>query len=188
MGMRTTVQPVLPLVRALVDELGPLAASVDKTISIDLPADLVFAGPVEVADVILANLLLNAIQHGAGAVPIGSLEESVVITNAVATDADAPGSGFGHGIVDRLASRVNWRVERVPRPDTCASRSGSPDGGERLGRAPTGRRVRAADRPDIVDVPRGLAVPAKQGWIAHPGPSRAVDLGPPGFEPGTKGL
>jgi signal transduction histidine kinase len=108
-----TVQPVLPLVRALVDELGPLAASVDRPISIDLPSDLSFAGPAEVAEVIFANLLLNAIQHGAGPVHIGSCEEGVVITNAVVSGADAPGFGVGREIVDRLASLLNWRVERL---------------------------------------------------------------------------
>jgi len=109
----TIVQPVLPLARALVDELGPLAASVDKPISIDLSADLLFGGPVEVAEVILANLLLNAIQHGAGPVHVASLENGVVITNAVVTGADAPGFGFGREIVDRLASRVGWHIERL---------------------------------------------------------------------------
>ncbi|MFP7723552.1 sensor histidine kinase [Lysobacter sp. A3-1-A15] len=110
------VQPVLPLVRALVDELGPMAASVAVRISVDLRADLVFRGPVEVAEVILANLLLNAIQHGTGAVHIGGVENGVVITNTVVTGADAPGFGFGRGIVDRLASRVGWHVELLPEP------------------------------------------------------------------------
>lgn len=109
----TTVHPVLPLVRALVDELGPLAASVDKPISIDLPADLLFVGPIEVAEVIFANLLLNAIQHGAGPVHIGPLEKGLVITNAIVTGANTPGFGLGREIVDRLASLANWHVERL---------------------------------------------------------------------------
>jgi signal transduction histidine kinase len=108
-----TVQPVLPLVRALADELGPLAASVERPISIDLPSDLSFAGPTEIAEVILANLLLNAIQHGAGPVHIGSCEDGVIITNAVVSGADTPGFGFGDEIVDRLASLLGWRVERL---------------------------------------------------------------------------
>ena len=109
-------QPVLPLVRALVDEMGPLAASADKPISVDLPADLLFHGPAEVAEVVLANLLLNAIQHGAGPVHIEPLVNGVVITNAASPGTDAPGFGLGSEIVDRLASLVSWHVERLPCP------------------------------------------------------------------------
>ena len=109
---QTMAHPVLPLIHALADEIGPLAASVGRSVSIDLPPGLLFTGPIEIAEVIFANLLLNAVQHGAGPVQITPLESGVMITNAVASDTCAPGFGVGSEIVDRLASVADWRIER----------------------------------------------------------------------------
>lgn len=109
----SVLQPALPLVRALVDELDSLARSVGKPISIDLPADLSFRGPTEIAEVILANVLLNAIQHGSGPVHIGFAVDSIVISNPIRDIGDAHGFGLGTGIVQRLAQRVHWHIEHL---------------------------------------------------------------------------
>lgn len=110
----TRIQQMLPLLRSLVDELNPLARSVGRTINIDLPEDLSFHGPVEIAEAILANLLLNAVQHGSGSVQIESAIDGIVITNPTSGYTDAQGFGLGLEIVQRLAQRLGWRVERLP--------------------------------------------------------------------------
>lgn len=109
--------PLLPLVRSLVDELDPLARSVGKTIIVDLPADLSFRGPAEIAEAIFANLLLNAIQHGTGPVHIGFAVDSVVISNPVSAMVDTHGFGLGTLIVQRLAQRMHWRIEHLAEPE-----------------------------------------------------------------------
>ncbi len=107
------VQPILPLLRSLVDELEPLARSAGRTITIDLPEEVMFHGPVEIAEAILANLLLNAVQHGAGQVRVESATDGIVIMNPVGVTVDARGFGLGLEIVHRLAQRLDWQVDRV---------------------------------------------------------------------------
>ena len=104
-------------VRALVDELEPLTRSVDKPIVVDLPANLCFRGPTEVAEVILANVLVNAIQHGTGTVHIGFDIDSIVISNPICKMGDTHGFGLGIGVVQRLAQRMHWHIEHVLEPE-----------------------------------------------------------------------
>lgn len=104
--------PLLPLVRELVDELTPLAAHSGRTIEVDVGSSLTAAGPSEIVETILANLLLNAIQHGGpGVIAIHGGASTLAITNPLRHDSSSGGFGLGLEIVRRLAHRIGWQLE-----------------------------------------------------------------------------
>lgn len=107
----TEQHSVLQVVGVLVDEMRALAAAVDRTIEVDLPADIRFHGPLEVAEVVIGNLLLNALHHGAGPVQVSAFAGGFSISNAALPHAGPPGFGLGLEIVRRLARRIGWRLE-----------------------------------------------------------------------------
>ena len=103
---------LLPVVRRLVEEFSPLAAHAGQVIEVDMPDGLTAQGPDEIVETILANLLLNAIQHGApGPGSIHGLAGSLAITNSVCRESKGDGFGFGLEIVHRLAHRIGWTVD-----------------------------------------------------------------------------
>ena len=103
---------LLPLVSRLVEELSPLAAQAGQGIEVDVPGSLTVQGPDEIVETILANLLLNAIQHGTpGHVSIRGRAGSLAITNSVCCGREREGFGFGLEIVHRLAHRIGWTID-----------------------------------------------------------------------------
>jgi len=103
---------LLPVVRRLVEELLPLAVHAGQVIEVDMPDGLTARGPDEIVETILANLLLNAIQHGTpGQVSIHGSAGSLAITNSMCREREREGFGFGLEIVHRLAHRIGWTVD-----------------------------------------------------------------------------
>lgn len=124
-----------PLVEALLDEFAPLAESRDQRLEVYIDGDPQWPLPGEVIETVLANLLLNAIQHGGAGVirvavddaaanmdnPAGSagtdtgfaLRENRFATreNHFATRENR--FGLGLQLVERLLQRFGWRVSRV---------------------------------------------------------------------------
>lgn len=112
--------PLLPTIQRVAAEFSPLAERAGQVIEVDVPATLSFRGPNEVAETILANLLLNAIQHGGpGSIVIHATADAVVITNPPPHAPPTDGFGLGLEIVRRLADRIGWTVN-------VASLAGSP--------------------------------------------------------------
>lgn len=101
-----------PIVMGLVEELSALAASVDRSIDVDWNQSLHFFGPREVAEVVVGNLLINALQHGSGVVVVTTIYEGIAIRNSKPSSGCTQGFGLGLEIVDRLAERMNWRIIR----------------------------------------------------------------------------
>jgi len=102
---------LLPMLKRLAAEFSPLVESAGQSVEIDVPATLSFRAPDEVAETILANLLLNAIQHGGpGSIALHASASALVITNPTLHASPADGFGFGLEIVRRLAKRVGWTV------------------------------------------------------------------------------
>ncbi|MEG3192732.1 sensor histidine kinase [Lysobacter sp. D1-1-M9] len=96
--------------RELVEELAPLAAVKNQRIELLVEPDLRWPWPSEVVETVLANLLLNAIQHGdAGAIGVCCTRDSLTIRNPRAP-LDTGGFGLGLQIVQRLAARIGWAV------------------------------------------------------------------------------
>lgn len=103
---------LLPVIYRLVEEFSPHAAHAGQVIDIDMPDGLTAQGPDEIVETILANLLLNAIQHGApGHVSIHGSAGLLAITNSVCRERERGGFGFGLEIVHRLAHRIGWTVD-----------------------------------------------------------------------------
>lgn len=94
----------------LVEEFRPLATAKDQHIELVVAPGLRWPWPREVVETVLANLLLNAIQHGdAGTIFIDARRASLTILNP-RVSADTGGFGLGLQIVQRLAARIGWEV------------------------------------------------------------------------------
>ena len=71
---------------------------------------LYWRAPWEVVETLLANLLLNAIQHGGGGeIAVAADRDRLTLRNPPAA-ADAPGFGLGLDIAQRLAARIGWQL------------------------------------------------------------------------------
>lgn len=93
------------LVDALADEFRPMLHARDMRLEVDTPERLRWRIPVEVAETVLANLLHNALQHGAaGVVRLRADGDWFEIENPYDADAANAQAGFGIGlaIVNRL--------------------------------------------------------------------------------------
>ncbi len=94
----------------LVEEFRPLATAKGQRIELAVVPGLRWPWPREVVEIVLANLLLNAIQHGdAGTIVIDATQTSLTILNP-RVSADTGGFGLGLQIVQRLAVRIGWEV------------------------------------------------------------------------------
>lgn len=101
----------LSAMEELIDELRPLAAARLQSFSVRIAPALYWGVPLEVVETLLANLLLNAIQHGgAGVIEVEADAGRLAIGNRTAA-TDAPGFGLGLEIARRLAARIGWRLE-----------------------------------------------------------------------------
>ena len=107
-------QSAAAVIHDLVGELRPLAQRKQQQIDVDVAAGVSWSVPTVVAETILANLLLNAIQHGsAGAIVIRADQQCLTLTNPVAaSDTATPGFSLGLELVERLATRLGWQVSR----------------------------------------------------------------------------
>lgn len=96
--------------QALVEELAPMAAARGQAFALTIDPELRWAWPQEIVETVLANLLLNAIQHGGpGTIAIAADADGLVLRNPRAA-AEATGFGLGMRIVGRLAARIGWQV------------------------------------------------------------------------------
>ena len=98
---------VRPLLDALVAELMPMANARGQ--QFDVRGDARWPLPEEVVETVLANLLLNAIQHGgAGRIDIALDDAGATLSNPVAAEAAGGGFGIGLLVVQRLLGRFGW--------------------------------------------------------------------------------
>ena len=99
------------VIGTIVEELQPTARALGRTFETILPATMPFSGPAEIAEIVVANLLINAIQHGSGTVAIRAGADEVSIGNPLSGGLPAPGFGLGLDIVRRLAVLLEWQLE-----------------------------------------------------------------------------
>lgn len=100
-----------PLLAALADEFAPLAASRGQTLVIHAEEPSTWPLPPEVAETVLANLLLNAIQHGGpGEIAIEPQRTRLRLRNPVTASA-GDGAGLGLRLVERIVGRIGLRLQ-----------------------------------------------------------------------------
>lgn len=96
---------------ALVEELRPLADARGQSIQLRVPSDLGWNAPWDIVETLLANLLLNAIQHGGeGVIAMEADAGRLLLRNPPQAPAASSGFGLGLRIVQRLAGRIGWQV------------------------------------------------------------------------------
>lgn len=104
---------VSPVVEALVAEFAPLASSRQQSIESAVDVSVCWALPAEVVETVLANLLLNAIQHGGpGQIRLRLDGEGMRMVNPASATPEASGFGLGLELVQRLLERFNWCLAR----------------------------------------------------------------------------
>lgn len=112
---------VAPIVRALIDEFADLATRKQCHFVLTVDEDLHWPLPAAVLETLLANLLLNALQHGSsGEIRIDNEGRQLRIDNAWIPSAAAQRSadgGLGLQIVARWAQRFHLRVHSEARAD-----------------------------------------------------------------------
>jgi signal transduction histidine kinase len=101
---------VVPTLRALIDEFVPFAEARHQQFALEVvePADWNIRQ--DIADAILGNVLMNAIQHGAPGIITVRIERGGIAIANQAGVASRTGFGVGMHIVQRLADRVGWRL------------------------------------------------------------------------------
>jgi signal transduction histidine kinase len=109
---------VTPLLEALVEEFAPLVATKGQFLLGPSGPDISWPMPGEVAETVLANLLLNAIQHGSeGEIRIELQESGLCIDNPLPARPASPGFGLGLQLAKRLLERFGWALVQRPLPD-----------------------------------------------------------------------
>ena len=109
---------ITSLLQSLVVEFTPLAATRGQSL-VGLPGpDVSWPMPGEVAETVLANLLLNAIQHGSGGeIRIELQESGISIDNPLPAHPAPHGFGLGLQLAKRLLERFGWGLSQWPLPD-----------------------------------------------------------------------
>lgn len=94
-------------------ELAPLAEKRGLRIETAAGAEPQLIAPRGAVEAVLANLLGNAIGHGApGAVELQGTRSSLTIRNRIAQHS-TPGFGLGLTIVQRLVAKLGWRMHTL---------------------------------------------------------------------------
>jgi signal transduction histidine kinase len=100
------------LVRQLLQEFEPLAAGRGQRLHGAPPDGLQWALPMDVAETVLANLLLNAIQHGGpGVVEVHADDNGLTMVNPPGAEPALAGFGLGLRLSQRLLERFGWRLQ-----------------------------------------------------------------------------
>lgn len=130
--------PLLALVERLVLRHRDLQGRTDIDVHVAIPPQLRILVPPVAAEVVIANLVTNALRHGTGAVEITAEESSVIVRNSgtgSVPDTRA-GRGIGLDLVRRLCNASGFELElhsssgtttatlRLSRSRSCARTSG----------------------------------------------------------------
>lgn len=100
-----------PLLLALGEELAPLAAQRGQHIRVRGDDGSRWPLPAAVLETVLANLLLNAVQHGdAGLIDVEIRRAGVRVSNPLPAAQAPAGFGLGLKLIERVLDRIGWTV------------------------------------------------------------------------------
>lgn len=98
------------LLQALLEEMSPLLHKQNQTIHYTA-APVEWQLPEQVAETVIANLLLNAVQHGgSGEIRIELCSHEVCISNPLSVQTSSEGFGLGLVVVQRLLQKFGWQL------------------------------------------------------------------------------
>ncbi|RUL78890.1 sensor histidine kinase [Dyella choica] len=108
--------PMLPLVEGAWRDVRSRAPEREFNLQLDIAADLTIRSIPVLLQITMHNLLRNALEHGApGIVRISADAGSFHISNVIGmdepSDSGVPGFGVGLHLVERIASRMGWKVK-----------------------------------------------------------------------------
>ncbi len=110
--VRTAAIPLGPLLDELATEFVSLAQVKGQSIERDADAAARTNAPVEVVETVVANLLQNAVQHGAkGTIRIGAADDRVTVSSPADGAAAVGGFGLGLEVVRRLCERLGGSMQ-----------------------------------------------------------------------------
>ncbi len=95
------------------EEFAPLAAGRGQRLQVAAAGPLQWALPTDVAETVLGNLLLNAVQHGGpGVVEVHADGTGLTVVNPPGTEPTLAGFGLGLRLSQRLLERFGWRLQQ----------------------------------------------------------------------------
>ena len=109
---------VVPTIRALIDEFVPFAEARQQQFELEVLEAGDWNIRQDIADAILGNVLMNAVQHGAPGIIAVRIERGGIAIVNPAGVSSGPGFGVGMQVVRRLADRVGWRLDVRPEAQT----------------------------------------------------------------------
>lgn len=111
------------LLDALVEEFTPLAMARHQSLHCFGDCRVRWPLPGEAMETVLANLLLNAIQHGGpGRVEVVVARRALLVANPVGNVTSPPGFGLGLQVVQRLLTRFGLELASLPGADRVVLR------------------------------------------------------------------
>jgi signal transduction histidine kinase len=97
--------------RALCEELAPLASQRGQRFELVCEAPLSWPLPIAAVEAVLGNVLLNAIQHGAaGPIRLRLHAAGLHVRNGCPAQGDSAGFGLGLELSRRLLARIGWML------------------------------------------------------------------------------
>jgi signal transduction histidine kinase len=93
---------LLPLVEKLLVRHTELLGNPDVEVEIDVAPQLRVLAPPVATEVVLSNLITNALRHGGGTIAIAATEASITVSNSGPGRNEDGGRGIGLDLVRRL--------------------------------------------------------------------------------------
>lgn len=124
-GEQMPTEPVAlrPMLETCLQKFQGRLAGKQQRIDLQVEADTMIDAPPNVLQVLITNLIGNAVQHGERYLQIQANASTLTLANALLPgDSGTPGFGYGLDISQRLSSHCGWRLELNGEPGCFVAR------------------------------------------------------------------